>query len=500
MEIKRVSNLITTDVVRTWSIGDVITIKAGTGAGKSHFIKTILYAFAKANHKKILMLIHRTNCVNQFEAEIKKDKKTDVIHIKTYQALESLKNKHKKEFDFSEYEYIVCDEFHYFLGDAGYNKTTDMSLSMILEQTFVTKIFMSATGDYMKGYIKSIKKVETIDYELPINFNFIEDLTFFNKDETIDKFIEDAIGSGFKCIFFIESAKRAYELYLKYKNHCLFNCSKSNKKHYKYVNTDKIQNMLIEERFEEQILITTTCLDAGVNIRDDDVKHIICDVKDVGSLIQCIGRKRLKDSSDKFHLYIKTIGNKQLGGMKSQLLLKIEMADYLNKHTVKEYIEKYPRINDFNHIVYDAIVSEENKCTKKVNELMYYKSTLDIYDINKMLAYKNYGYCRYLANKFGLSGINGYEIAEEKYLVEDLESYLNNIVGKNMLQVKDRKELIDKIDVQSNRRQLKKRSNLNGALEERNIPYRIIEFPISMIVENKQKRYPNAWRIEKLVS
>ncbi|MBU3161645.1 DEAD/DEAH box helicase family protein [Clostridium frigoris] len=63
---KRVSDLITTDVVRTWNKGDIITIRAGTGAGKSYFVKTILYAFAKKNHKRILFLIHRTNCVDQF--------------------------------------------------------------------------------------------------------------------------------------------------------------------------------------------------------------------------------------------------------------------------------------------------------------------------------------------------------------------------------------------------------------------------------------------------
>ena len=470
MRSETISSLITIDTIKNWSVGDVITIKAGTGTGKSYFIKNKLYAFAKANNKKILMLIHRTNCVNQFETEIKKDKKTDVIHIKTYQSLESLKNKHNKEVDFSDYEYIVCDEFHYFLGDANYNKTTDISLNTILEQTFVTKIFMSATGDYMKGYINTVKEIETIDYELPINFNFIEDLTFFNKDESVEKFIEDAIEKGYKCIFFMQSAERAYELSLKYKDHCLFNCSKSNEKHYKYVDAAKITKMLAEEKFEEQILITTTCLDAGVNINDDDVTHIICDVKDVGSLIQCIGRKRLKNDSEKIRLFIKTISNRQLGGMKSQLKMKVVMADYLRKHTVKEFIEKYPRENDYSYIVYDAAVTEENKCTKKVNELMYYKSTLDIYDIDKMLAYKTYGYCKYLANKFGLSGTNGYKIYEEKYISEDLETYLDNIVGKKLFKY-DQIELIKKINVNVNGRLQKSYKKLNDGLKMIDLHY-----------------------------
>lgn len=80
-----------------------------------------------------------------------------------------------------------------------------------------------------------------------------------------------------------------------------------------------------------------------------------------------------------------------------------------------------------------------------------------------------------------------------------LEDYLEDNLGQVMLQVKDRKELIEKVDVKSNGKLLKKINNLNGALEERNINYRIVEFPTSKMINRKQKRYPNAWRIEKLV-
>lgn len=80
MKVKRVSELISPSEIKTWEKGSVITIKAGTGAGKSYFIKNILYAFAKANKKRILFLIHRSNCVNQFQREIEKANKTDVIY------------------------------------------------------------------------------------------------------------------------------------------------------------------------------------------------------------------------------------------------------------------------------------------------------------------------------------------------------------------------------------------------------------------------------------
>ena len=44
MKVKRVSELISPSEIKTWEKGSVITIKAGTGAGKSYFIKNILYA------------------------------------------------------------------------------------------------------------------------------------------------------------------------------------------------------------------------------------------------------------------------------------------------------------------------------------------------------------------------------------------------------------------------------------------------------------------------
>lgn len=394
--MKRVSELITTDQIKGWENNDIITITAGTGVGKSYWVKNILYAFAKKENKKILFLIHRTNCINQFAVEIIKDKKTDIIDIRTYQSLESLSTRHKRLFDFSEYKYIVCDEFHYFLGDASFNKTTDISLNMILSQTDKVKIFMSATGDDTKLYINNIKKLPTIDYKLPITYDFIETLSFFNKDKTLEQFIKEILTGKNKAIFFIQSAKKAYELHKRFKKYTLFNCSKSNSNYYKYVDVDKIENMLKNERFEEQILITTTCLDAGVNIIDPDLKHIIVDVRDIGSLIQSIGRKRIKFNDDKVNVYIKNINNKQLGGMKAQLKRKLAMAEYFKQYGEEAYIIEYPRQYDKYCIVYDEVINEANKGTKRLNELMYYKCNIDIFDIQTMINKGKNGYCKYI--------------------------------------------------------------------------------------------------------
>lgn len=471
----RVSDVVTIEKVKSWMPGEVITIKAGTGVGKSYFIKNNLYALAKKEGSKILLLVNRINCKDQFIDEIVKEKKTDIIDIKTYQHIES-KEANKNYFDFSDYDYVVCDEFHYFMSDAAFNINTDLSLNAILAQIMPVKIFMSATGDYMKNYITGVKKIETIDYEVPITYDFIRSLTFFNKDETLEAFIEEAIAKNHKAIFFIQSATKAYDLYKKYEKHCLFNCGKSDK-HYKYVDREKIKEMLKKERFEDQILITTTCMDTGVNIKDIDLHHIACDVKDVGVLIQCIGRKRLENKDDKIYLYIKTINNQSLGGMETQLKRKVKMADYLRDHTVKQYLDEYKRQYDTSNIVYNDRVKEDNKSTLKVNELMYFKVKTDLAEISFMKTYGDFGYCKYLANKFGFRDDNGYynyRTIEEDYQKDKIVKFIAKVVGKKLTK-EEQNELIDIVDLRDSRnRQQKSIGQLNEYFKENNLKYLII--------------------------
>lgn len=485
----RVSDIITEDKIKSWEQGSVITIEAGTGQGKSFFIKNGLYEFAKKNNKKILMLIHRLNCVDQFQAEIERDNKTDIIDIVTYQKLEHL-YKTKQTFDFDQYEYLICDEFHYFLSDSSFSKTTDISLNTILSQQDKTRIFMSATGDYMKRYINKIKQIDTTDYKLPNNFQFIRELFFFNKDETMESFIQGAIEHNYKSIFFIQSATKAYELYKKFGEVAVFNCGKSDK-HYKYVDKDKINNILKNERFEELMLITTTCFDAGVNIIDEELTHVVCDVQDIDVLTQCIGRKRPQHNKDKINLHIKTITNQQLGGIETQLNKKVAMADYLNEYTVKEFIEKYPREHDKYDIIYDEIVEEDDKCTKKINELMRFKCKIDVAKISSIKNLGDFSYCKHLAREFGFYDVDlgyFYIVVEDMRMKDELEGYLDSIVGEKLFN-DEQKALINKIDLKVNGRQQKSYKKLNDGLEMINLPFIIIP------KKSGSKRY---WIIEKV--
>lgn len=497
---KTVTDIITINDIKRWTPRDIVIISAGTGTGKSYFIKNSLYQYAKENNKKILFLIHRTNCKSQFENEIERDGKADVIDIHTYQKIEYDILHYNKHINYKKYAYIVCDEFHYFISDADFNNTTDISFKEIMSQK-CTKILMSATGEDVEKYLYSNTRCRIRKYALSPNYKHVSALTFFSQDEDVDYLAESIISKNEKAIIFIQSAEKAYKLFKKYSQYSIFNCSKNNSKHYKYVDEDKIRMMLEDERFNENLLITTSCLDAGTNIVDEDVKHIIADITDIGSLIQCLGRKRSQSKDDTVLFYIKTINNQRLSGLKQSINKDIEMAEFLRKHSTQELINKYPRQIDSSRIIYDdtKLNNQKNMSTKKVNYMMLTKKKSNIELYNALMRVE-YGYCKYLAKYLGFTNAEGRYTYKTLSKDHSLSSFLQKYVDDKivMLQLKDRKPLIEKLNVRSEKRtQLKSKESLNAALEEMEIPYRIKGYETSRVINGKKKNFKNAWKIVK---
>lgn len=212
-------------------------------------------------------------------------------------------------------------------------------------------------------------------------------MSFFYQDDTIKSIAYKLKKAGKKAIFFIQSVEDAHRLYKEFKDISLFLCGKnsnSGKRCYQDVDETKIENMLINQRFDEQFLITTSCFDAGANIIDTDLHTVIIDMKNVSSLIQCLGRKRSTGKDDKLNVFIKAVSNRQLGGLRTKRVESLKRADFLLKYGTRKYVEEYPRNDNFSKFytsaIYDEPMSKRNKntCTKKVNMMIYEKYKLDI--------------------------------------------------------------------------------------------------------------------------
>ena len=488
----KVSDLIKKEDVETWNHGEVITITAGTGKGKSHFIKNDLYDYVKQHNKRILMLIHRINCVSQFEHEINRDGKQDIIDIHTYQRIEAVR-RNENVLKLDEYDYIICDEFHYFMGDASFNNFTDLSFEAIISSK-ATKIFMSATGDKMRKYLNKHRNIQTVDYVIERDFSFIEQLEFYRKDETLEMFIQDCIENNKKVIVFFADSGKAYSMYKKYSDYAMLNVAEGNR-HYKYVNERKVSDMLHNEKFDDLLLFTTSVMDAGINIHDDELKNIIIDgIKDIDVLIQCMGRKRLKED-EKIILTVRHISNQQLGGLETKMRTASNKAAYLKEYGTKAYSNKYSgqknKSSDPTGIVYTVPVGDEDVVEFKTNDLRLFKISADVQELENMKTYEGKNrYCDYLGEVFGMD----YVVYEEIEKQDDLESYLDGLVGEKLFK-NEQRELVDKINLRDNkRRQQKSIGLLNEYLKENKVMYQIVS-KRSMIETDGIKKKKSYWEV-----
>ncbi len=335
-----------------WKRGDIVTISAGTGKGKSHFIKNTLYDYAKEKGKRILFFLHRTNTIEQFEAEIAAEGKSDVIELITYQSFEKAII-HQNQLDLWMYEFIICDEYHYFGNDSSFNKYTDLSLNEIIEETDErVVVFMSATNEFIKEYLHNRKLITPKEYVLPANYDYVKSLEFYEDDQLIIDGLKKRVETGEKALIFIESANDCYELYKQFKEHSMFICGKSHSK-YKYVDEEKRGKLLTNQKFDDLFLFTTQTLDAGLNIIDDDLHFIIVDIADPDVLVQCVGRKRVRDAvSDYVHLVVKNRSNGRLGHDKGNLTTRMKHAKFLEEHSQEEYDRVFYREPDPFQLVY----------------------------------------------------------------------------------------------------------------------------------------------------
>ena len=492
-----ISDIISVKDISSWTPEKAVFISAGTGRGKSHFIKNKLYDYAQSRGERILLILHRKNCHQQFEGELEYENKTDIISTVTYQAIEQ-RLANAASFDFSSYTYIVCDEYHYFLEDADFNTNTDISFRAIIQSNKIL-MFLSATGADVKEYVTAACNMPYVEYQLVEEDSRIRSLNFFHDmDITPVSIAHKVINSGKKAIFFIQSAEAAWEIKQQLGRNAVFNCSTYNKRWSRRVDTREIDSILEAQSFKTSIFVTTACFDAGINIKDKDVTTIVVDIMNISSAIQCIGRRRIdySDPSDQIDVYVHVPSRRAMRGVISGKSNNLVMADYLLQHGTRAFVQKYPR-KAYPTLIYDNPQCQDFDDFKRVNRLKYYKDRIDIGRFRDILSEKS-GYQNLIADRLccvdRLTGEYLYnEMSSDSDLIELLEYHIEH----PMWVPAEREALIRAVNVQSGNKTLRRAASLNEALERRNFPYQIIQYRTSRMENGKKVNYNHAWRVER---
>ena len=325
----KISEIISIGEIERWKKNDNIVIQAGTGMGKSYFIGNKLYRYCQDHNKKILFLVHR----NSLRRQLAFDNRNKDINMMSYQFLEC----NDVPLD---YDYIVCDEFHYFLDDSPMNYQTHISFEKVMS-TDATKIFMSATPKDILNYMKG-EDIQMKEYYIETDFDYIKDLNFIYGVNDIKDIVAQKIALGEKVLIFTTSGRDILKsIYRTFKNDTMVYVSKNNSLYEEYVDEELIDQMLKTGKLPKKILLATSVIDAGVSIWDKDVKTIILDVPNDNTLIQSLGRKRFNDKEEKISVYCKMRNQRDISRSIVRVKNNIDKSTYYKEKGVEKYLIKY---------------------------------------------------------------------------------------------------------------------------------------------------------------
>lgn len=414
----RVSDLIQLEEIKKWKQGEIILISAPTGSGKSTLIKTYLNGYARTHNQKILLLSNRDLLKEQNKVELVKD--TDIISLINYQKIENdlLFNKQIPYYDF-----IVADESHYFFTDSVFNNKTDLIFYWLLKNNNSTRIFLSATSYILEKYFKQ-NDIKYINYEIQPDYDYIENFYFYNDDKVLKKMLID-LPENEKAIYFT-TVEKAYNTSKEFKN-TKFICSEHNITHKKYSDKD-IKNQIIEnEKFDCQILCTTTTLDNGVNIKDVQVKHIVIDHLDLDTIQQCFGRRRIESDEETVNIYIRNRSPLSLSGSLSILLKEKNQIDFFIEHGEVEFARKYSK-RKYSDMI-DTIPNNKGTGTcLKLNEIKHFKFEYDIKIIESMINELD-GFIEWVIDRFNIVRYKTLDNEFDKLTIQDK---LDKIIEQKM--------------------------------------------------------------------
>ena len=286
-----VSDLIA-DSYRTWRPGERILVSAGCGTGKTSFAVGPLAEYARVEGRSILYLTPRKALNHSL---VSRHSQAGVCY-RTYQAVEQ--ELLDGQNPLSGYDYIVCDESHYFVADSTFNFRTEESWRAIAASSAVV-IYMTGTPDGLKT-LAGLAGMELREYAIPAQTGHIRKVVWTaSKAEYIDSIVRTA-KEGKKLIAFFASktdmcrcAGRLTEAKISVET---YDADGRTTKVMPDGRTTTIPKLPAQDglgyTLTAQCLLATTYLNSGVELWDAYITDVFSDILDVDETIQALYRKR----------------------------------------------------------------------------------------------------------------------------------------------------------------------------------------------------------------
>lgn len=336
-------------------------LSGGIGTGKTTLIKYL----PELTNRPIIYFCHRTRLKKQQEIAFKGKNAT----VFTYQGI-LMKEGELEKLEIYLNPIFVFDEYHYF-NDDSYNGITDEFIEKVIKKyQNAPKIFISAKAETTEDMLfdKGIFDEETIKYFIPNNYDHIILSHYYTSNTSRNRQILTLIKNGGKCILFcmrLKDVKKAYDYFNQLGINVAIKISSIEKKEEDFDNKAKFElwqevyklseecEILLETiedgsiKLNSDLLVCTSVLDAGISIKDNDVKGVFIESRDANSMYQELGRVRHNEHQTKFELYVRVLLEQQLQYIYNQTQLDLKESDLSETQELKkqEVIEHLDWIN-----------------------------------------------------------------------------------------------------------------------------------------------------------
>lgn len=327
-----VSDVITPDILNGLTCGVNYIISSEMNSGKNYWVRNVLLPYADKNNKKTLILSHRTQTLKQqinYLAEYKCEQlrkfRGGMFDVKSYQAFQNMIKRDDPEI--KSYDYIVCDEAHYFVSDSSFNTKTELSFNLLNNNNKAIKIFMTATPEGL-DYLPWINKLEVL-HEANYYNNQVKEMYRYEQNETVEAIVQNEVEIGNKVLIY-HNSKYTIEDFNVGNSKSLHSGNRQNSLEFKQISETC--------QFECDVLNTTKLMTEATEIKDKLVQTIVIHgISDIDTFVQATGRVR----NQKVNVYYKRISKRSIQARLRYLEKQLYYYDEFERLGEAEFIKEY---------------------------------------------------------------------------------------------------------------------------------------------------------------
>lgn len=279
---------------REWKPGERILISAGCGTGKTSFATGPLAEHARRHGQSILYLAPRKALRHSLVSR----RSQRGVCFRTYQSIEQELLDGRNPL--AGYEYIVCDEAHYFTADSAFNANTEESWRAIAASPAIV-VYMTGTPAGLRILAANAGLVLRT-YTMPARTDHIRAIKVSRSSAEYMDSIVKAAKSGKKLMAFFRSKADLHECKgrLEAAGIAVEDYDSAGRvtrydDHGQPVQVPKLPTQVSDGyAMTSQVLLSTTFLNSGVEFWDRSIKDIYTDILDIDEAVQSLYRKRCR--------------------------------------------------------------------------------------------------------------------------------------------------------------------------------------------------------------